>query len=389
MSIQNSFYFAARLAWRQLIHERSKVITAMLGVMFAAVLVFMQLGFKDSLYDSIKKVPNKMSGDIFLMHKQSEALWRTTPFNRYTLQRALGNPDVTEVYPLYVGLGSFKNPVTRTLRTLMVLGVDPQAGVFAKNDIAPFVSQLDLQDKIIFDNLSRPEFGPIKDLLAQGEVITELQDRKVEVVGVFNMGASFAADGNVVTSDTNFARIFRNRTLDGVDVGVIRVREGANPEQVKAQLQGMLDEDVNVFTHADLVNYEMAYWSNNAPIGFIFGFGTIMGLVVGMVIVYQILFTDITNHLNEYATLKAMGYAHAYFLMVVFASSMYLALLGFLPGLTLSYILYTISEQVTFIPMPMPFSKIMTVFTLILTMCFFAGALAVRRLRAANPADMF
>jgi len=115
----------------------------------------------------------------------------------------------------------------------------------------------------------------------------------------------------------------------------------------------------------------------------------VVGLVVGMVIVYQILFTDITNHIREYATLKAMGYPHGFLVAIVFAASLILAVMGFFPGLIVAAGLYQLSESVIYIPMPLPLAKILSVFAMILTMCFFSGVLAIRKLKSANPADMF
>lgn len=384
-----SFYFATLLAWRQLTYERSKLTAAMLGVLFACVLVFMQLGFRDSLYASISKVPNSLSGDLFIIHKQTEALWRTVSFPRSEMSRAFASPWVDTITPLYIGMAQWKNPLTRVKRTLLVFGSEPSEKLFNIPDLEKFRNGMTRQDTVIFDSLSRPEFGDIEALLRSGDVVTEINDRKMQVLGTFHLGASFAADGNIMTSDQNFMRIFGNRTLQQVDVGIIKLKAGADVLQVQRDLTALLDETVHVFTLEEMRAFEFAYWQNNAPIGFIFGFGTIMGLVVGMVIVYQILFTDITNHLNEFATLKAMGYSHGYLLLVVFASSMLLALIGFIPGLLLSLGLYTLAESVIFIPMPMPVSKILTVFSLILGMCVIAGSLAMRKMRSANPADMF
>ena len=184
-------------------------------------------------------------------------------------------------------------------------------------------------------------------------------------------------------------RIFPDRSLSNIDVGVIRLHPGASAKQTQAELSGQLNEFVNIFTYEELLQHEKDYWANMAPIGFIFGFGTVMGLVVGLVIVYQILFTDITNHRNEFATLKAMGYEHGYFIRVVFASAFFLALLGFIPGYVLSVGLYHLAESQIFMPMPMTFSKVITVFMFILSMCAMAGFLAIHKLKAANPADMF
>ncbi len=383
------FYFPARLAWRQLVFDRTKLVAAICGVLFACVLVFMQLGFRDALYASAASAPVKLNGDLFLMHKQSEALWRPVRFKRSELMRVLGNSAVAEAYPLYLGLAPFKNIQTRTKRTLMVYGFDPDSQIFKIDAIDDKRAELRLKDTVLFDEYSRPEFGPMRQLLAADQNVTEINDYKVTVVGLFRLGVSFAADGNVVTSDLNFMRIFSRRNHEDIDLGVIKLHPGASATQVQAALRSQLNEFVNIFTYEELLSYEKDYWANTAPIGFIFGFGTVMGWVVGLVIVYQILFTDIANHRNEFATLKAMGYEHGYFVRVVFASAFFLAVLGFIPGYLVSLGLYHMAESKMYMPMPLPFSKVTTVFMFMLSMCFMAGLLAIRKLKDANPADMF
>ncbi|MDP1558067.1 MAG: ABC transporter permease DevC [Nitrosomonas sp.] len=382
-------YFPARLAWRQLIFDRTKLIAAICGVLFACILVFMQLGFKDSLYASAASAPLKLNGDLFLMHKQSEAMWRPVNFKRSELMRTLGHPAVAEVSPLYLGLAPFKNIETQVKRTLMVYGFDPEAQLFNVEAIKNKRGELRLKDTVLFDESSRPEFGHIRPLLEAGKNVTEINDYKVAIRGLFQLGVSFAADGNVVTSDLNFMRIFPNRNAGDIDMGVIRLHPGTPIKQVQAELSSQLNEFVNIFTYDELLEYEKLYWANTAPIGFIFGFGTVMGLVVGLVIVYQILFTDIVNHRYEFATLKAMGYQHGYFIRLVFATAFFLAVLGFIPGCILSIGLYHLAESQMFMPMPMTFSKVITIFFFILSMCTIAGFLAIHKLKAANPADMF
>lgn len=389
MSIINWIYFPMRLAWRQLIFDRTKLMVAICGVLFACVLVFMQLGFRDALYASATSAPVKLDGDLFLMHKQSEAMWRPIKFKRSELMRTLGNPAVADISPLYLGLAPFKNIETRVKRTLMVYGFDPDSSSFRIEAVNSKQEQLKLKDTVLFDEYSRPEFGPIGQLIAANRGLTEINDYKVSIIGLFRMGVSFAADGNVITSDLNFMRIFPGRNLDEIDVGVIKLNRGSSPSQVKNELEPLLTESINIFTYPELLQFEQNYWANMAPIGFIFGFGTIMGWVVGLVIVYQILFTDITNHRNEFATLKAMGYSHGYFIRVVFSSALLLAVLGFIPGFMLSLGLYHLAETQIFMPMPMTAAKATSVLMLILSMCFIAGLIAIRKLKDADPADMF
>lgn len=116
-------------------------------------------------------------------------------------------------------------------------------------------------------------------------------------------------------------------------LGFIRARDPSRISEIKQDIETMMGKEVMVLTYAELIAYEQAYWQNSAPIGFIFGMGVIMGLMVGMVIVYQILFTEISNNLSQFATLKAMGYPQSYLVKVVFAWPCILPCLDLFPDL--------------------------------------------------------
>jgi putative ABC transport system permease protein len=384
-----------RLAWRQLRHEPARLLAALSGVLFACLLIFMQLGFMDALFDSAVKPQEGMRADLYLMHRQTEALWRTQPFPRVRLMQALGVEGVDRVVPMYVANAAWKNPITSLKRTLLVFGADPESGLHAYEGMEE-EARLALRraDVILFDERSKPEFGPVPALLSEARetgspLYVELANRRVEVAGLFRIGATFGSEGNAITSDTTFLRLFPNRSFAHVDVGAIFLRPGADVAAVKAALAPLLAEDVMLMTHRELVAFELRYWAEAAPIGFIFGMGVVIGLIVGCVIVYQILFSDIARHIGEYATLKAMGYSNSYLARVVMGASLILAVAGYVPGWLASKALYALATEKIFIPLTLDLEKSVLVFALIFGMCVFSGLLAIRKLRDANPADMF
>ena len=186
---------------------------------------------------------------------------------------------------------------------------------------------------VLYDRSSRKEYGPIVSEFEQGnDVRAEVRRKLVKVGGLFTLGASFGSDGNLITSDNNFLRIFVNRQPGLIDIGLVKLKPGANPDIVAQQLRSYLDKDVKVLTKQEFIDFERNFWASSTAIGFIFTLGTIMGFIVGTVIVYQILYTEVSDHLVEYATLKAIGYSHNYFLVVILQEALILAVLGYLPG---------------------------------------------------------
>jgi putative ABC transport system permease protein len=150
-----------------------------------------------------------------------------------------------------------------------------------------------------------------------------------------------------------------------------------------------LPEDVKVLTRAEYIKFEEDYWKKESPIGFIFSLGVSMGFMVGVIIVYQVLSTDVNAHIREYATFKAMGYGNSYLLGVIFEEALILAVLGFIPGFIVPLGLYQLAANATNLPIYMTVVRALIVLLLTLIMCTLSGTIATRRLQSADPADMF
>lgn len=217
---------------------------------------------------------------------------------------------------------------------------------------------------------------------------TTVNQQVIRVVGLFSMGATFAADGNVITSDSTFLKLFPQRQPEEIEVGLIQLQPGTKPEVVKTQLTAMLGGDVKVLTPEEFAAVEKYYWDQGA-IGFIFGLGVTVGFIVGIVIVYQILYTDVVNHLPEYATLKAIGYGDRYLFIVLLQESLLLAILGYIPGFLLSVGLYQLAKTATLMPIGMKLERAVFVLVMTFVMCSVSGAIAGQKLRSADPADVF
>ena len=378
------------LSWLQLSHEKSRLLIALAGIGFADMLMFIQLGFQAALFDSSVTFHKALYGDIFLMSPQSDALGFTEPFSERRLYESAAIDNVESVVPIYLNYGSWKNPIERNTRTILTIAFNPAKNPVNFPGIKESIDKIKQPDVVLFDDLSRAEFGTISDLLEeQGAVKAEVSSRKVTVKGLFSMGASFAADGNILTSDTNFLRLFPDRQKGLIDVGIINLKAGSNIEQAKVTLQAKLPKDVEIFDKEEFIQEEIAYWQSATAIGFIFSLGTAIGFVVGIVIVYQILYTDVANHLPEYATLKAMGYKDSYFVVLVFREAVILAVLGFIPGYFIATALYSLAAGATALPLAMTANRAITVLILTIIMCCASGTVAVRKLSAADPADIF
>ncbi|WP_013320571.1 ABC transporter permease DevC [Gloeothece verrucosa] len=378
------------LAWRQLTKQKTRFLVAIAGITFADLLMFVQLAFQEALYDSAIKPLRSLQGDLVLINPQFQTLFSVKSFSRERLYQSLAYQGVASVNPVYIGTAQWRNPETRIERAILVWGVEPAQPTFTFNEVNQNLDQLKILNNVLYDQAGRPEYGEIaQSWHKSGTLETEINGKTISVKGLFTLGASFAADGNVITSDSTFLSIFPERQKDRIEVGLITLKPGANLEATQAQLEAGLPDDVQVLTVEEFAQVEKAYWESGTPIGFIFGMGVVMGFIVGIVIVYQILYSDVSDHLPEYATLKAMGYSDGYLIMTLMQEALLLAVLGYIPGFILSMGLYQLTYAATMLPIVMTTSRAINVFILTVVMCFVSGLIAMRKLQSADPADIF
>jgi len=321
------------LGWLQLSHDKGRMVVAVAGIAFADVLMFMQLGFQNALFSSNTRLHQTLQTDIVLIHPQARNLINLSSFPRRRLYQAMNVPGVKSAEPLYVKIGNWKNPETRRETSIMVVGFNPDRPAFALPEVNQNLNSIKLPDTVLFDRASRGNYQAAIAQINQGKSVkTEVDRRTINISGLFTIGASFAADGILMTSDQNYLRLFPRQNATSVNAGLIQLQPGADPVEVQQVLKAYLPSDVKVLTKQEFIEFERNYWANNTAIGFIFNLGVAMGFVVGVIIVYQVLSTDVSDHMAEYATFKAMGYRNIYLLGIVFEEAIILSVLGFLPG---------------------------------------------------------
>lgn len=378
------------LGWLQLRHKPLRLIVALSGIAFAVLLIMMQLGFRSALFESATRFQQQLDYDIALFSPDSVFIVRPQSFSLRRLYQAMSFEAVNSVTPVYIFPSVWKNPWNNERRSINALGFNPSDSLLQISGFEQVSQKLKQQDVVLFDSSSRPEFGPVPEALAKGEpVVTEVNDHEIEVVGTFEMGTSFGIDGTIITSEDNWLRLFPSRPRSEIHLGLIRLKEGQNVDRVRDALAEYLPDDVLVLTKAQFVERERSYWNAATPIGYIFAFGAIMGFVVGAIIVYQILFADVSEHLNEYATLRAIGYKNSFVSGIVLQQAAILAILGYLPGLGITAWLYSVAAAATKLPLYVSPERAITVLFMTLGMCAISALLAVRKVHRLDPADVF
>ena len=377
------------LAWAQLSHQKVRTGIAMGGIAFANVLIFMQLGFVNLFAGGATLLPRNLRGDLFISNAEAKLINPFSTFDRTRLYQAAAFDGVIFAEPLYVRYGTWAYDKESISYETQVFAYNPQVQIFDLPEVNQQQSKLREPFTALFDRLSRSQLGPIPAKMDTKPTISSMvNNQRIVVNGLFNLGSSFfLSQGNIITSDRTYAEIYGSNSLEQVTLGIIRVKPGTDLTALKQGMEKAVP-GIKVLTSKELQARELAFQDTN-PSSTIFNFGAMMGFIVGVAIVYQVLYSDVSDHLSEYATLKAIGYSNRSLLLVIFQEAIFLAVLGYIPGFIATLGMYQLLTTLTKLELVMTVNLALTVFVLTLAMCLISAAIASNKLRAADPADVF
>jgi len=374
------------LPWRNIVHNKITMLVSIAAVAFAVVIMFMELGFLNGLYDSQTGALAFLRADLVMVSRALHIFNTHETFPRSRLEQAAGFDGVKGVYPVYVedNFSYLRNPATGIRNTVRVIAFDPGDPVFESHSLEQLADRLRMPLTILYDEKSRKFLGTLK----RG-ITTELADRQVTVAGTFNLGPDYYYDGNVLASADTLFTLFPNQHRNDVFIGLIQLENRASPEAVLREMRSRMGPQVEVMRKSDIVAREKAKWRESTPAGYVFTMGVAVGFLIGVFICYQILYTDISDHLSQLATLKALGYQNRDLVRLVLTQAALLGMLGFFPAVIATFGLYSTLTAMTGIITKLTVARVALVFILTLGMCFVAGLLAVRKAIAVDPADLF
>jgi putative ABC transport system permease protein len=395
------------VAWLNLTHKAGRFVLSILGISFAVVLMFVQLGFWRALLDSQTAILRAVDSDLFVVSATMSTITDTIAFPRARLDQARAVPGVAAARPLYIRYSPFvwKNreligPDAVPQWPIRVLAFEPDEQrpplrASAVTDLAVAQRILTEPDTAYIDSKSKPMYDAVQVWDDGGPspigVEREVGGRLIHVTGTFRLGTDFTTDGSLLMTARNMADVAGGDALESVQLGIVQLEPGADRREVQRELRRLYaaNEDVRVLTPEELKSQEESFWTESTPIGFIFMLGLVVGFIVGIVICYQVLATEVADHLAEFATLKAMGYHDRYVSGVVIQEALWLSLLGFAAGLAISWPLYTVLGEKTGLPLEITIGRGGLILGLTVLMCVLSGFLALRRVRTADPAEVF
>ena len=373
------------LAWRILTHDKGRTALAIAGVFMAILLVFVELGFFIAVPQGGMLLYDRMRFDLLLASSEYEYQAQPGALPRARLDAARRLPQVAQATALYFGQAKWESGADGKAPDVFVIGFDPRARIFTPNDIWRQRAVLERADTFLVDTATRPMFGP----LDTGRVV-EINGQRMTIGGDYVLGTGFMGLGVILVSEPNFLRPFPFpfRSLDQPNLGLIGLQPGTDPDAAAAALR-KIGSDVRVFTRPELAAYETAYWTTRTSVGLLFGSGLLVAFIVGIMVVYQILATQVSRQLPQFATLKAIGYTDRSLGGTVLAMALLIVVAGFIPALAAAFGIYIVIRDETLLPVTMSATRIGAVFAATLLMAAFSALLSAGALRRADPADIF
>ena len=377
------------IGWLQLVSNKLRFAAAATGVAFACILVFVQLGMMGSFSEAVRISYRALKADIMISASDANGLTDGSNVARRRLFQALAVQGVKEAVPIFIGKTAWLRDDGSRLE-LTAIGLDPTHESF----VGPALQNIDvlkLANHVLLDQRTRglnPE--RLKDVTPSNPLMIETNGQKVAIAGTISLGGGFAGDGYVIVSDQTFMRLFPARSSGSPNHILLNIESGEDARVVSERIRKTLSSNsTQVRSFSDAIAQEITYQTTRRPVGLIFGFGVAIGTLVGFVIVYQILSTDVVDHLSEYATFKAMGYGPTFFRRVVLEEAVILAIVGFFPAFLVTIGIYAVMAKATGLPIAMGPERAILVLMGTVLSCSLSGILAMRKLTHADPADLF
>jgi putative ABC transport system permease protein len=376
------------LAWRNLLANKPRLLRSSGGIGFAVLLMLTQLGFERAFFNASLEVIRLLDGEIFLQRASKYRFATKDPFRARDLESARAVAGVASAWPLYADWHHlfWRNPANGKDYLVRVFAFDPDQPVLSLPALSANLADLNGLDTAIVDRRSRRFLG-----MDPPPTAAELNGTKIKIIGSFALGPDFENDGTVVIGNRTFAKLMpgpRGGSPD-VELGVIKLTPGGDPVAVQRAITAAVPTEIAVLTKAQLLELERKFQAEVSSAGPIFVMGTLVGFIVGMLISYQIIYTDLAEQQPQYATMKAMGYRTGYLIRVVLEQALLSALTGWIPASLIAILLFRILGEIALLPLHMTVELAVVSFLLTLGMCLISAVLAVRRVISADPAEVF
>ncbi|MBW4596053.1 MAG: FtsX-like permease family protein [Brasilonema angustatum HA4187-MV1] len=392
----------ASIARKNLLEDIPRFLVAQAGILFAVSLVTIQTGLQYGFARSSTQLIDQSRADIWVSSKNMQHLGLTLPipYERVTKARKVKGVDKAEAVIIDGGL--WHELATDKISSITLVGADPQGMLFDRaNIVEGRLNDLKQSFRFMIDKTNLDSI----DLKRLGEV-GEINNIPAKLVG-FTQGTQSIVFGTLIFTSLETANTYRNYgtqttaspnnvgssakkpvSTDQISFVLVKAKRGQNIAKLKRDLEQALP-DTRAYTRQEISKITQEYWQVRSGIGFILGLGAVVGVVVGAVVVSQILYASVTDHIKEFGTLKAMGASDWFIYNVIIEQAIWMAILGYLPGIALcvGVAAWTSTTQGIVILIT-PVSAVI-VFGITVLMCVGSAVFAIQKVTRVDPAIVF
>jgi putative ABC transport system permease protein len=372
---------APKLAYRNLFHDTTSLFVTLIGIVFSVVLVAVQCGLYIGSERTIASIQDHVTADLWVVPMGTKSFDDPSFMTGREKFAVLSTPGVATAQELVVGFANWRKPRGGTTAVLLI-GSDLNGDGLKPWDIVEgSVAQISAPGGIAAEKTYFNDLG----IKALGDP-AEINNTKVTVHAVTKGIRSFTTLPYVFTTLPR-ARALMDAGQDQATYTLVKLSPGANLEKVRADLGSRL-KDAEILTHDEFRQRGLDYWLFETGAGAALIAGALLGLIVGIVIVTQTLYASTKDHLNEFATLRALGASAGYIHKVILLQALLSAVLGYAAGIVLSMIVIWASQSTTLLIVMTP-KLAAALFFVTVGMCVLAAISAIFKVTRIDPAGVF
>jgi putative ABC transport system permease protein len=369
------------LAFRNLFHDRLRFTATVIGIVFSIVLVTVQMGLYLGFGQMVTTMIDHASTDLWIMPNGTKCFEDPSLLDTRQRSRALAIPGTVEAIPVVIGFADWRTP-NGSSTPVFVVGSDLRSGGLEPwNLVEGRIESLSTPNAVAVDRSYFDRLG-ISGVGARAEI----RQQGVRVAAVTSGIRSFT------TTPYVFMDVDRARAHTGVPASkatyfLVRVSDGADVEKVRRDLLASLT-DVEVLTPAEFRERSRQFWLFGTGAGAALFAGALLGVIVGTVIVAQTLYSSTKDHLNEFATLRAIGSSRKYIYKVIICQALLSAVIGF----GLAYAIGLLVVRMTAsgaLPIVITPGLTVALFALTVVMCVVSAIAAIMKVTRIDPAMVF
>jgi putative ABC transport system permease protein len=369
------------LASRNLFHDRLRFVATTVGIVFSVVLVMVQMGLYLGFGQMVTKMIDHASADLWVMRKGTKCFEDPSLLDSSMLRTILSVKGVANASTLVIGFSDWRLS-SGEMTPVFIVGSDLEKGVLQPwNITAGSVKALSEPHTVAVDLTYDKRLGVSK----LGDK-ADIRGHAVHVAALTEGIRSFTTTPYVFT-DLNHAREYVGLPSSKASYFLVNLDPDANVTQVRHDLQSSLG-NVEILTTPQFSERSRSFWLLGTGAGAALFAGALLGVIVGTVIVAQTLYSSTKDHLDEFATLRAMGSSNRYIYTVIIYQALLNAVIGFglasLVGFAVVWFTSSGALPVVITPWLM-----ISIFALTVVMCIASAFAAILRVLRIDPVMVF